>query len=74
MVQHRDVSTRWQPMHIAPLRPQPAPTSLALSPGAARCSAYAVYDEKVVLEYCLWRGCVPVGETYALGSQVEIDK
>ena len=32
---------------------------------AARCPVYVVYHEKVVLEYCLWRGYVPAGESKA---------
>ena len=33
-----------------------------------RVPVSAVYHEEVVLESCLWRGYVPAGETYALGS------
>ena len=33
---------------------------------AARGPVYIEYRQEVVLEYCVWRGYVPAGKTYAL--------
>ena len=63
-----DVSTRRWAQHTTPLGLQSAPRSLAHLPGAAGYPVSAVYHEEVVLESCRWRGYVPAGETYALGS------
>ena len=41
--------------------------SLACWPGAVECTVTTVYPKEVVLEFYLWRGYVPAGETYTLG-------
>ena len=47
---------------------QSAPRSVAHLPDAARYSVSMVYHVEFVVESCLWRGYVPAGDTYTLGS------
>ncbi|KAI0210807.1 hypothetical protein LSAT2_004413 [Lamellibrachia satsuma] len=69
MVQHRDVSTRWWALHTAPLRLQPAPRSLAHSPGAARCPVSAVYHEES--DEAWWQ--VDLGDVYVINSVIIVN-
>ena len=46
----------------------PSPRSRAHSSGAAMCPVSMVNHGEVVLEFCIWRGCVQAGKTYALSS------